>query len=684
MLCLHTSPLRQPGQGDAGGMNVYVRQLASELARLGHAVDLITLWRDSEHPGQRRPAQTVTAQPVGELPGLRLVNVTLPETASAAKDELPRHLPAVAAALRAAAAQLLPRPDVLHGHYWLSGEVGRDLAQDWGVPLALTLHTSARGKNASAAAGESPEPAVRERAEQRLIEQAAALVVNTGAEAEQMRELYDADPARTHVIAPGVDLGVFRPDAAPSDALTSAGRSDDPVIGFAGRLQSLKGPQILLEALGLLAADRQAPTPRLLLAGVGDAAFTDSLHQQARTLGIEDRIEWLGSLPVTELAAAMRRADLWAVPSSSETFGLVGLEAQACGTPVLASDAGGLRSAVDDGRTGWLVSQRTPQAWAEALRSTLGDPVELARRGRAAADRARGFSWAAAARAHVEQVYAPSQRRITPGPTVAAMTTSALSPQDLADHLDRFHATGPVATPRQANLANIQGFLDSSEHQYMGVTPTPGTTYDDVFRLMVERVGISADPSFTEGVDTISAQLCVAALERYADVLSDAVRPGAAIFFATAHPAALPPIYSRLAAAARAAGAEVLHMHGGIAWDDGQVRQVSDVMMVEQYGGLRHTHRPEPMELALDRLAEQAGDPSFLPDLVVSDHGMAGAAGSRGARVIAIADCNDPAPFVGEQQGLIEVVVPMDDNIPPEAYAPLTDFVLERAGLPIR
>ena len=156
----------------------------------------------------------------------------------------------------------------MHGHYWLSGEVGRELSQTWGVPLALTLHTSARGKNASAAAGESPEPAVRERAEQRLIEQAAALVVNTDAEAEQMRELYDTDPTRTHVIAPGVDLGVFRPDAAPSDALSSAGRSDDPVIGFAGRLQSLKGPQILLEALGLLTADRQVPTLRLLLAGV--------------------------------------------------------------------------------------------------------------------------------------------------------------------------------------------------------------------------------------------------------------------------------------------------------------------------------------------------------------------------------------------------------------------------------
>lgn len=268
-------------------------------------------------------------------------------------------------------------------------------------------------------------------------------------------------------------------------------------------------------------------------------------------------------------------------------------------------------------------------------------------------------------------------------PTRSAPERPVLSPAELAEHLDRVHATGPVATPREANLANIQGFLDSSEHQFMGITPAPGTAYDDVFQLMVERVGISADRSFTEGVDTISAQLCVAALERYAAVLAEAVRPGARILFATAHPAALPPIYARIAAAARAAGAEVLHLHGGIPWDDGQIRQVSDVMMVEQYGGLRHTHRPEPMELALDRLAEQAEDPAFLPDLVVSDHGMAGAAGSRGARVIAIADCNDPAPFVGEQQGLIEVVVPMDDNIPPEGYTPLTDFVLDRAGLPL-
>ena len=226
----------------------------------------------------------------------------------------------------------------------------------------------------------------------------------------------------------------------PGPAATAA-----PVIGFAGRLQPLKGPQILLDALGLLAEpshEAQSPggahrphrarpsgrgqrpqdpgsapaqpgplRPRLRIAGVGDAAFSAALHDRARRLGIEHQVDWLGSLPVHDLAQRMCEADVWAVPSSSETFGLVALEAQACGTPVLASRVGGLPAAVEDGRTGWLVHPRTPQAWARALRDVLTDPAELARRGEAAADRARGFSWSATARAHADDVYAPLRSR---------------------------------------------------------------------------------------------------------------------------------------------------------------------------------------------------------------------------------------------------------------------------------
>lgn len=262
---------------------------------------------------------------------------------------------------------------------------------------------------------------------------------------------------------------------------------------------------------------------------------------------------------------------------------------------------------------------------------------------------------------------------------------TAPTSHELAAHLDATRITGRVATPREANLANIQGFLDSSEHQYMGIPAAPEDTWDSVFDLMVARVGISPDRSHTRGQDTISAELCVAALDRYARLFGRVVQAGGRILFGTAHPGAMPAVYAPLALAARAAGAEVIAVHGGIPWDSGEVRQVGDLVMVEQYGGLRHTHRPEPMQLVLERLeAAHAEDPAQpVPDLVVTDHGMAGAAGARGYSVVAVGDCNDPAVFVGESRGLIDVVVPLDDNVPPEAYAPMTRYILEHAGLRI-
>ncbi|MEF3122347.1 phosphatase [Kocuria flava] len=249
---------------------------------------------------------------------------------------------------------------------------------------------------------------------------------------------------------------------------------------------------------------------------------------------------------------------------------------------------------------------------------------------------------------------------------------------DLLRHLDEHRLTGPVATPREANLRNIQGFLDGDQHQHMGVVRTREWSFDDVFALMCERVGISADRGHLEGQDTISAALAVAALERYAAALGEVVAAGGRVLLATGHPAGLFPVYARIAGAARRAGAHVVQVRDGFAFEDGDVRQIQDVVMVEQYGGLRHTHFPGPMELALDRLERDGQAP---PDLVVADHGLAGAAGSRGLRTIAIADCNDPGVFVAEAQGQVEVAVPLDDNLPPRRYDPVTAFVLERAGL---
>lgn len=272
-----------------------------------------------------------------------------------------------------------------------------------------------------------------------------------------------------------------------------------------------------------------------------------------------------------------------------------------------------------------------------------------------------------------------SARAAAGPPKLGQVTTAYLSRDSLARYLDRTRITGTVATPREANLRNIQGFLDGDQHQHMGVELTRDWSYKSVFKLMRDRVGINKDPKFAEGQDTISAALCVDALDRYAEVFSQAVKGRQRILFATAHPAGLAPVYARLARVARRSGARVLRVDGAIPFEDGDVRQVEDVVMVEQYGGLRHTHSPEPMKLVLEQLTAEDRD---APDLVISDHGMAGHAGSRAKlRTIAMGDCNDPGVFVAEAQGDIEVVVPLDDNVAPHLYEPVVDYIISRAGL---
>lgn len=391
----------QPGQGDAGGMNVYVRHLAESLAGRGHDVDLITLWRAAEHPGEDAPKDPVSITPLEKGDGpeadpkLRLVTVTLPETTHVDKNGLADQLTPVTDALAAAyRTGLLTPPDVLHGHYWLSAAVAGHLAQALHVPLVATFHTTARAKNARSGTDENPEPVARERGEQAIIDRAAAVVTNTEAERKDLSTLYQADPTRLHVIPPGVDTAVFHP-------ASNTQKTERPfTIGFAGRLQSLKGPQILVEALALLGRGPDPVDARLWLAGVGSPEFTRTLKDRIQQLGLNDAVEQLGSVPVHELAQGFRTCDVVAVPSSSETFGLVALEAQACGTPVVATDVDGLRIAVDDGETGWLVPDRSPATWAHVFRQIAANPSERTRRGRNAAERAQGFSWEANAQAH--------------------------------------------------------------------------------------------------------------------------------------------------------------------------------------------------------------------------------------------------------------------------------------------
>lgn len=254
----------------------------------------------------------------------------------------------------------------------------------------------------------------------------------------------------------------------------------------------------------------------------------------------------------------------------------------------------------------------------------------------------------------------------------------SLSRTEFADYLNTARITGKVATARENNLSHIQGFLDGDEHLEFGVRLHRPWSWNEVFEVMVKRVGIDPDASHTHGQDTISADKCIDALTEYAQIFGDAVRSQARILFATGHPAGLFPIYAALAGAARAAGAQVLSIREGERFLDGDIRQLMDVVMFEQYGNLQHTHFPGPMRIILKQLR----DAGTVPDLVVADHGLAGwAASVEQLPTIGIADCNDPGLFVAAEQGDLPVCVPMDDNVPPGRYKPVIDFILHEAFL---
>lgn len=249
---------------------------------------------------------------------------------------------------------------------------------------------------------------------------------------------------------------------------------------------------------------------------------------------------------------------------------------------------------------------------------------------------------------------------------------------ELASYLDSVGITGNVATPRQDNLRHMRLFLEGNEHLEFGVRLTREWTFDEVFEVMHERVGISTDVGLLEGQDTISAEKCLAALDRFADRFGQSVRAGERILFATGHPAGLLPVHAALAAAAEDGGAKLVKVPEGQPFRDGDIRQLFGVLAWHQYGGLVHTHYPEPMRLSLELLASQGTPP---PELVVADHGWAGFAASAGIPTLGFADCNDPGLFVSEAQGQIEVAVPLDDNLCPGLYEPMTRYILERAGL---
>ena len=249
--------------------------------------------------------------------------------------------------------------------------------------------------------------------------------------------------------------------------------------------------------------------------------------------------------------------------------------------------------------------------------------------------------------------------------------------EEFIDYLNESKITGDIATVRENNIDHMHGFVEGNEHLEFGVKWTRDWTYEDIFELMARRVGTKDDPEFLEGQDSISAEKCIDALEEYARIFGEAVKAKKSLLFATGHPAGLFPIYVELAKAAEEAGATVLQIEEGDKFLDGDIRQILDVVVFEQYGNLQHTHFPGPMKLSLTQLESRG----IVPDLVIADHGMAGFAASEGLPTIGIADCNDPGLFVSADQGQILVAVPMDDNVTPHLYQPVVEFILTRAGL---
>jgi D-inositol-3-phosphate glycosyltransferase len=360
-------------------MNVYVLQTALEMARRGVEVEIFTRATSSADPPLVRVA-----------PGVLVRNVVAGPFEGLDKYDLPTQLCAfTAGVLRAEATHEPGHYDVVHSHYWLSGQVGWLARDRWAVPLVHTAHTLAAVKNAALATGDSPEPPLRAVGEQQVVDEADRLIVNTEDEAQQLVSLHQADPDRIDVVHPGVDLSVFTPGDKLAARAALGLDADERIVAFVGRIQPLKAPDVLLGAAAKL------PGVRVVIAGGPSGsglASPDGLVRLADELGITDRVTFLPPQSRDQLVSVYRAADVVAVPSHSESFGLVAVEAQACGTPVVAAAVGGLPVAVRDGVSGVLVPGHDIGDWATAIDGLFRRGPETM--SAAAVAHAATFSWA--------------------------------------------------------------------------------------------------------------------------------------------------------------------------------------------------------------------------------------------------------------------------------------------------
>lgn len=384
VIAYHSSPLAEPGSGDAGGMSIFVRCLAEALAHKGLRTDIFT----------RRAGEGPTVTSISD--GVRVIAVEAGPAAPVEKDEQLGYLPDFVAGVRAFATGQRLQYDLVHSHYWQSGLAAKRLSTFWDVPLVHSNHTLGKVKNRHLAPGEIPEGERRLAGEAEVIGASDVLAASTDEELQQLACLYGASHDRLKTVYPGVDHATFRPTGTGAAARAELDLAEEATLLYVGRIQPLKGLELAIRSLEELSGAIERDVVLLVVGGAsgrsGDAEL-QRLHGLASELGVTDRVRFLGPRPHASLPRLYSAADVVVVCSHVESFGLAALEAHACGLPIVATAVGGLSHIVADGVTGYLVHERDPSIFAGHLKTLLTDEELRRRFGAAAIARSNSFGW---------------------------------------------------------------------------------------------------------------------------------------------------------------------------------------------------------------------------------------------------------------------------------------------------